>query len=692
MKNLFTGSLATALCFLMFAGGCKDKQEEREGEVKKKEVSKKEVGDKEKGDKKAAQKSEDPSFNRLDRNEFNAAAVRANVGLFWRTQDGQELSPQNLVALLFYPPLDPWKKNEKFTPEFVGLYEKLVKDTRDGSKFPADIDEKEKKRRKLIRKELEQGRPTLVYNNLRTLPQKDKKFVRLMHDVAKIIDELYAQQRGITKLADQIPEDDSASASVFRRNWGPKCYGPETESNPDCSAIPGGWKEVVGVYPAELQKEEKEFCKKIADKKVAEGVSSPFTVVKDKEGKLTGVPYSEAYKEKMGQIAKKLEEAAALFEGSKEQTLVKYLKAAAKAFKDNNWEPADEAWAAMNAKNSSWYLRVGPDEVYWDPCNQKAGFHMTFARINKDSLAWQEKLTKVQQKMEDAMAEVIGSSYKSRKVTFQMPDFIDIVMNAGDDRKPFGAVIGQSLPNWGPVANEGRGRTVTMTNLYTDQDSRTIQRKKALSVVTSTNVKDLPKEGGIDLLGIMLHEATHNFGPSHEYKVKGKKDTELFGGPLATLLEELKAQTGALFYIDFLLNQGVIDDRRARDSYVDAFMWALGHISRGMYTPTKKPKPYSQLAAIHVGFLIEKGAVTFDKNAKAANGKDTGAFTLHLDKFPAAIKELMKISGQIKAKGDKATAEKLIEKYVDSDAVPHDLIKERMLRYPKASFVYSYDI
>ena len=39
---------------------------------------------------------------------------------------------------------------------------------------------------------------------------------------------------------------------------------------------------------------------------------------------------------------------------------------------------------------------------------------------------------------------------------------------------------------------------------------------------------------------------------------------------------------------------------------------------------------------------------------------------------------------------DKAAAEKLIAKYVDSEAVvPHKLISERMLRVAKPSFVYS---
>ena len=40
----------------------------------------------------------------------------------------------------------------------------------------------------------------------------------------------------------------------------------------------------------------------------------------------------------------------------------------------------------------------------------------------------------------------------------------------------------------------------------------------------------------------MLHEAAHNLGPAHEYKVKGKTDDQVFGGPLASTLEELKAQ------------------------------------------------------------------------------------------------------------------------------------------------------
>src|SRR6476620_46419 len=120
----------------------------------------------------------------------------------------------------------------------------------------------------------------------------------------------------------------------------------------------------------------------------------------------------------------------------------------------------------MGVLNSKFYLRIGPDETYFEPCSRKAGFHVSFARINQDSLEWQKKLEPVKTDLEKAMADLAGAPYKARDVKFHLPDFIDIVINAGDSRDAFGATIGQSLPNWGPVA-DGRGRTVAMTNLYT---------------------------------------------------------------------------------------------------------------------------------------------------------------------------------------------------------------------------------
>ena len=52
----------------------------------------------------------------------------------------------------------------------------------------------------------------------------------------------------------------------------------------------------------------------------------------------------------------------------------------------------------------------------------------------------------------------------------------------------------------------------------------------------------------------------------------------------------------------------------------------------------------------------------------------------------------MKTVGAEKASGDKAGAEALAKKYVDGTVVPQPIITERLLRNPRASFVYALDL
>jgi hypothetical protein len=537
--------------------------------------------------------------------------------------------------------------------------------------------------------DLDQGRATMVQNDLSGLSDADKDFVRHVLKATDLVDDLYATQVGAKALASRVPEDDAASQSLFRRDWGPHCLAPATEKNPACSAIPGTPRPLCDAYPSDMQKNGRAFCDTLEKLPNAKALLDPFVVVRDRGGKLEPVPFSEAYKTQMTAISAELKAAAESVKDPNEAALKAYLTAAAQSFLTNDWNPADEAWAKMNATNSAWFLRIGADEIYWDPCNHKAGFHVTFARINKESLAWQSKLVPVEQEMEATLAKHIGKPYGERKVTFHLPDFIDIVWNAGDDRKSDGATIGQSLPNWGPVANEGRGRTVAMSNLYTDADSVAVRKDGASSLLSSDTMATYDTSATPGLLNTILHEATHNLGPAHEYKVGGKTDQQWFGGGMASMMEELKAQTGALYYLTFLQKKGIIDEALVKKTYTDSVVWAFGHISRGMYTEGGQRKAYSQLAAIQIGFLLDAGALTWDANAKAANGKDVGALTIHFDKMPGAIDKLMKTVGGMKAKGDRAAAEALAKKYVDGTVVPHKTISERWLRNPKSSFVYS---
>jgi hypothetical protein len=402
------------------------------------------------------------------------------------------------------------------------------------------------------------------------------------------------------------------------------------------------------------------------------------------------VPYAEAYREDMEAVAKELESAAAAF-GDDEAAFKAYLGAAAKAFRTNDWEPANEAWVAMGPTNSKWYLRVGPDETYHEPCSWKAGFALQLARINLASLEWQKKLEPVKGEMEKTLAGLAGAPYKARDVKFKLPDFIDVTINAADQRNPHGATIGQSLPNWGKTAEKG-GRTVVMTNLYTDADSRETLEKQVASLYCKDTFAGFTSEPNAALLSVVLHEAAHNLGPAHDYKVKGKTDDDIFGGPLASTMEELKAQTSALFFTWWLVDQKLLSETEAKQATLRDVAWAFGHISRGMYAASGDPRPYSQLASIQVGSMMKAGAVTWKGEELAANGTDKGCFEVDLGKWRSSVNDLGKRVLMAKGKGDKKDAEAMKASFVDAKdewSTLREKIAERWLRAPKATFVYS---
>ena len=642
----------------------------------------------------ADQKGRKPHKCPHARSHFNRAAVQLNLPLYWtEDRNGNGIpDPEELAELMFYPTSGAYFGSDGKPTAELGPALARIDAWMHGPVFPQGLSAAELKRRQLVVDELDQGQAILVRSDLRGLSKAEKEFVGHMLAVAEGVDAIYAMQTGAVSLAADLPADDPSSRSLFRRNWGPKCLAPKTEKSPECTALPSGRTLKPGLYPAAIQDKDAAFCKAI-EKDPA--LAAPFVVVREgsSAGELVAVPYTEAWPNRMKSVAANLRAAAeALKDVAGEQPLMAYLKAAAGSFESNDWLPADEAWAAMNGRNSKWYVRVGPDEVYWEPCSLKAGIHLTLARINPEAIAWQDKLTPKRQELENEMAAIAGAPYEARQVSFQLPDFIDIVVNAGDDRDPMGATIGQSLPNWGPVANEGRGRTIAMSNLYTDPDSLKNRRDGAASLFTAAVMEAYTDSANPGLLSTILHEAAHNLGPAHEYKVDGKVDNEVFGGPMASTAEELKAQTAALWFIEKLTKDGLITEKEAREDYVDAITWAFGHISRGMFDGSGRPKHYSQLAAIQVGFLMDEGALTFDPSAPAANGTDKGAFTIHFDKMPGAAAKLMKTVAGLKARGDKNAMAGLVSRYVTGKKVPQALITERLLRYPKASFVYSIDL
>jgi hypothetical protein len=638
-------------------------------------------------------------LDKLARTDFNRRAAELALPIFWRTDANANnaLDADELAAI--------WGATAGARADFVDAngFTQRMKDAYALMLAPVAEDAlsaDEKARRAAVRLELSQGRTTLVESDFTGASAEDKAIVKSIMAAAQVIEGLYAKQKGVAALAASIPADDAASKALFFRNQGPACEAPKTEKDPACSALPDRKKAPSGLYPASIQGKN-DFCQVLEKRKDAQTLLHQFHVVTAKEGgknledpakaELIAVPYHEAYKAESTELSKLLAEAAAAIADPKEAAFKAYLEAASKSFLSGDWQPADEAWSKMNAENSKWYLRIGPDEVYFEPCSRKAGFHVSFARINQDSLEWQKKLEPHKSEMEKALAALAGPPYKARDVKFHLPDFIDIVVNAGDSRDALGGTIGQSLPNWGPVANEGRGRTVAMTNLYTDKDSEAAWTAQVSSLLCKDTMAKATFDNKLAVMSTVLHEAAHNLGPAHEYKVKGKTDDQIFGGPMASTLEELKSQTAALYFAEWLVEKNVVTREQADGAHVRDVTWAFGHIAQGMVNAEGKPKPYSQLASIQLGSLFKGGALVWKAEEMAANGADKGCLTLDLVKWKPTIDALAKRVLHTKGAGDKAEADKMKAELVDAQddwSKTRLIIQERWLRAPKASFVY----
>jgi hypothetical protein len=395
----------------------------------------------------------------------------------------------------------------------------------------------------------------------------------------------------------------------------------------------------------------------------------------------------------MGQVASHLEAAAKAVTSADEASFKAYLLAAANAFRTDDWEAANVAWVAMSGSPSKWYLRVAPDEVYAEPCAWKATFALQLARINPASLAWQQTLEPVKQAMEKLLASRAGSPYVARTVRFQLPDFIDVMLNAGDARAPQGGTAGQSLPNWGPTAEKG-GRTMVMTNLATDADSQHALEGQMASLFCSRTMALASTEPRAALATVVLHEAAHNLGPAHDYAVKGQTDDQAFGGPLASTMEELKAETSAVSLVWWLVDQKRSTENDAVMATVRELAWAFSHVARGMYESEGHPRTYSQVAAMEVGAGFKAGALRWQPGELAANGRDQGCFELDLPAWRKAIDALDTRVLKIKARADKASAEALKAAFVDDTGDEwgelKNTISTRWLRAPKSTFLYGF--
>jgi hypothetical protein len=628
----------------------------------------------------------------MSRARFHALAAELNLPVFWLRDESPVGSLQPSELEVYWNPQGAtradWVSEGAFTPHAAAALASLVRADTEGT-IPAGLPEAEQARRQAVREELGAASMVMVQSDLRGVSVTQRAMAKELLEVGRLIEGLHARQRGMHDMAARIPADDPASHALLFRNQTVDCL---LDDAPACAAVTD-WDGIsCALYPASVQQEG--YCERIeADQPE---LMDPFVVVREgADGTLFAEPYHEAWPEEMGAVADRLEVAAGHLAEDEEPALRRYLLAAAKAFRDGSWFEADEAWSAMGAANSAWFVRVAPDDPYWEACHRKAAFEMILARVNPRSVRWQERLSPEREALELEMARLTGHDYAPRDVSFDLPDFVEITINAGDARAATGGTIGLSLPNWGPMVDAG-SRTIVTTNLFRDPDTVAAYRRKASSVLCPQSMVDWTDNDEPLLLTTLLHEASHGLGPSRAFEIDGKTDEEIFGGALAGVLEELKAQVAAMHLTAFLVDHGVVDDAFVRQARVNDVVWNVGKIFDPMFTPDGQPRPYAQLSVITLGRMVEDGAITWRPSAGAADTIHQGCLEVHHDKMGPAAERLATDVMGIKVRGDVEAAKALVAHWVNAPAegplaFKEDL-RERWLAPQEETLVYSVEL
>ena len=178
--------------------------------------------------------------------------------------------------------------------------------------------------------------PVELTADISHLSDNQKKMLGVLIDASKIMDDLFWKQsygKDYQALLDSI--EDPATRKFADIN-----YGPWDRLQGDEVFLAGFDEKPKGAqfYPADMTKDELNN----SGVKDAKGLYS--IIVRDSNGKLSSVPYSEHFNEELTRAAKLLQQAAELADNKE---FANYLNMRAKALLTDDYQASDFAWMDM---------------------------------------------------------------------------------------------------------------------------------------------------------------------------------------------------------------------------------------------------------------------------------------------------------------------------------------------------------
>ncbi|MGH9629784.1 MAG: dipeptidyl-peptidase 3 family protein, partial [Bryobacteraceae bacterium] len=382
----------------------------------------------------------------------------------------------------------------------------------------------------------------------------DRKALAKLLEAAYLIDDIFLTQfwSGNHALYDRLKADETplgqARLQYFWLNKGPWSALDEHRAflpNVPPKKLPG-----ANFYPEDMKKEEFESWVKALppeQRKQAEGF---FSVIRRRDGKLTIVPYSQEYSERLKRLRLLLREAAAATDNPSLKT---FLNLRADAFLSNDYYASDVAWMDLDAPLD---ITIGPYETYNDELfGYKASFE---AYINLRD----DRETKKVQFFASRLQEIennlpFDAKYRNPKIGAMAPIRVVNEILATGDAAHGVQTAAYNLPNDERVVQEKGSKRVMLKN---------VQEAKFESILKPIASRVLPAVAQEDVrfdsffTHILAHELTHGIGPQ-KIRIDGREATvrqEL--KELYSAIEEAKADATGLYMLQYMLDRKLLPE------------------------------------------------------------------------------------------------------------------------------------
>ena len=403
-----------------------------------------------------------------------------------------------------------------------------------------------------------------------------------------------------------------------------------------------------GLYPPGLTREEMEmYVRAHPEQKAA--LYAPQTVVRRDGDRLVAVPYHVVYRAWLEPAARALNQAAGL---SDDQKFASFLRLRAKALLDDDYYASDIAWIEL--ENPKFDVIFAPYEVYLDDLlGVKTSYGAAVMIRNEEESRKLALFQKYVPAIEDALP--VAAEDRPSKAGHRSPmEVMDTPFRAGDLRHGYQAVA-DNLPN-DPRIHQEKGSKKMFFKNFMDARVTYVVLPIAGRLLRADQAAQASGDGYLAFT--MMHEISHELGPSYSHARNGRMQINEAIGPAYSALEESKADVVGMFGLDWLIERGAMPKEKRAEYYASYVGGILRTVRFGI------AEAHGRGEMMEFNYLVENGAMARDPAS--------GRYAINMDRMPGVIASLAHELLEMEANGDRTRVEAWFGKY---ERVPDDLAK-----------------